>query len=88
MPLARGVRVSARVMPGVVRSDERARGLGGQPLGPSNWAPQVSAGGDLVVERSRWSAAVSAGFGQGARGDAAQQGYRAMSGAITLRARW
>lgn len=88
VPLARGVRVSARVMPGVVRADERARGVRGQPVGATSWAPQVSAGGDFVVERSRWSAAVSAGFGQGARGDAAQQGYRAMSGAITLRARW
>lgn len=88
VPLARGVRVQARVMPGVVRADERARGLRGQPVGATSWAPQVTAGGDLVVERSRWSAAVSAGFGQGARGDAAQQGYRAMSGAITLRARW
>jgi tetratricopeptide (TPR) repeat protein len=88
LPLSRGVRVAARVMPGVVRADERARGVRGQPVGATAWSPQVTAGGDLVVERSRWSAAVSAGFGQGARGEAAQQGYRAMSGAVTLRARW
>jgi hypothetical protein len=87
VPLARGVRMEARVMPGVVRADERARGIGAGPSG-ATWSPQVTAGTDLVVERSRWSAAVSAGYGQGARGDVAQQGYRAMSGAITVRARW
>ena len=81
-----GVRVAARVLPGVGRSDERLQAApGGSASGA--WTRQLGAGADVVVDRSNWSVRLSGSYGDGSRGGG-QAGYRSLAGTAAVRVSW
>ena len=82
-----GVTVVARVMPGVGRANERLAMVPGAAA-PMPWTPQLSVGGGIAVRRGRWIGAVEGNYGAGARGGGRADGYRAISGTLTLRVDW
>ena len=81
---ARGVRLAARVLPGVGRTSEAivAPGGGTARLAPVS-APQLSTSGEAALRRGRWDVGVSGGYGRGRDG-----GYQQLQGSVRVKLDW
>ena len=82
------LQVSVRALPGVSRSAERLTLAPGVRPDAPQWSRQFSGGADVALRRPTWEAAVSGGYGYGARGGGGQAGYQSLNGTLRVRATW
>ena len=80
----RGVRLAARVLPGVGRTTEAivAPGGGTARLAPVS-APQLSTSGEASLRRGRWDLGVTGGYGRGREGS-----YQQLQGSVRVKLDW